>query len=317
MKAAVIKQAGGVPAYEDFPDPPTDGEREVVTLVAAGLHPIVRGLASGQHYGSAGGWPLIPGVDAVARTVAGRLVYAGFTEHPYGTFAQRMSVPMTLPLPDGADPIQVAGGLNPGMSSWMPLRSRAADGPLDTVLVLGATGVAGTLAVQNALILGADQVVAVGRNRQALARLESATTTTFALTGDDHADLAGLRAVLADHRPGTVLDFCWGRPAELSFDALARVGLDEDRHSCVYVEIGAAAGPRAMLPAALLRSTAITIHGSGAGSAKISDIMAELPVYLGKIADGTVRVPVSPYPLDDVTNAWTAERPGRRVVLTA
>ena len=315
MKAAVIKQAGGVPSYESFAEPPVDPHRQVVSLVAAGLHPIVRALASGQHYGSVGGWPLVPGVDAVARTEDGRLVYAGYTEHPYGTFAERMSVPMTLPLPAGADPVQIAGGLNPALSSWLPLRGRLAEAPLGTVLVLGATGVAGALAVQNAVALGAERVLAVGRNRAALDRLRSPVTDTLALTGDEDVDADALRALVADGRPSTVLDFVWGRPAELTFAALSRTGMTDDENGCVYVEIGASAGPRAQLPAALLRSTAITIRGSGAGSAKAEQIVAELPIMMSKIADGTITVPVSPYPLRDVAQAWRSDHPGQRVVL--
>lgn len=317
MKAAVINEPGDAPRYEDFPEPPRDDARQVVSLVAAGIHPVVRSLASGQHYGSEGGWPMIPGVDAVARTGDGRLVYTGFTEHPYGTLAERMSVPMTLPLPEGADPLQVAAGLNPGMSSWLPLRARQTEAPLGSVLVLGATGVAGNLAVQSARSLGADHVIAVGRNERALAALRSADVTTLTLTRDDSADTAALASIVSEHRPSTVLDFVWGRPAELAFAALSRHSLSDDQQPCSYIEIGASAGADARLPAALLRSSAIVLRGSGAGAAKISDIVAELPVFISKIADGSVQVPVSAYRLDEVEQAWHAERPGERVVITA
>ncbi len=317
MKAAVIKEPGGVPSYESFAEPPADAHRQLVTLVATGIHPVVRALASGRHYGSEGDWPQIPGVDAVARTEDGRLVYTGSTRPPYGTFAERMSVPMTLPLPEGADPVQVAGGMNPALSSWLPLRSRQADGALGTVLVLGATGVAGGLAVQNAFALGAEAVLAVGRNRAALERLDSPATITLALSGDDDRDSDAMKALLADRRPRTVLDFVWGRPAELTFAALSRSGMVDDTNGCVYVEIGASAGAVAQLPAALLRSTAITIRGAGAGASETDQIMTELPIVMSKIADGTVEVPVSPYPIADVDQAWRTDHPGKRVVLIA
>jgi hypothetical protein len=101
--------------------------------------PALRSLAEGRHYGSTGACPLIPGVEAVARTADGVLAYTGYVQAPYGTLAERMAVPagLRLPLPGGADPAQIAGGLNPGLALWLPLQSRLADTPsLGTVVVL-------------------------------------------------------------------------------------------------------------------------------------------------------------------------------------
>lgn len=109
----------------------------------------MRGLASGRHYGSSGRWPLIPGVDAVVRSADGVLAYSGFPEPPYGTLAERISVPSFLwvPIPEGADPARIAGGLNPGMASWLPLQARRTEiGRLNNMLILGVTGMAGLLA---------------------------------------------------------------------------------------------------------------------------------------------------------------------------
>ena len=98
---------------------------------------------------------------------------------------------------------------------------------------------------------------------------------------------------------------------------MGRTELADDEHGCVYVEIGASAGPRAQLPADLLRSTEIIVRGSGAGSSKIEEIMTELPIMMSKIADGTITVPVFPYRLRDVAKAWGSDHPGERVVLVA
>jgi NADPH:quinone reductase-like Zn-dependent oxidoreductase len=314
VKAAVLTVPDAAPSYGEFPEPLHEHQHQRVSLVAAGLHPVVRALATGEHYGSRHAWPLIPGIDAVARTSDGQLVYTGFTQHPYGTFAETLSVPMTLPLPEGADPIQVAAALNPGLSSWLPLRAHARHAELTSILVLGATGVAGTLAVQNAYTLGAGHVIAAGRNTATLDAL-AAPATTVRLTGDPEADATSLSDAVAKHRPSLILDFLWGPPAEALFAALTRSGLDEDQQPIRYVEIGQSAGATAAVPADLLRSTAITIAGSGAGSAPIEEIMAELPQYMARIADGTVRVPVEVYPLNRVDAAWQASTPGRRVVI--
>jgi NADPH:quinone reductase-like Zn-dependent oxidoreductase len=319
MKAAVLRSPGGVPEYAGFEEPPVPPGRELVELAAAGIHPVVRSLAAGRHYGSAGSYPLIPGVDAVARTAGGGLVYTGHVQSPYGTLAERMAVPATmkLPLPAAAEPERVAGGVNPGLSSWLPLRSRQSEaGRLGTILILGATGMAGLLAVQNARLLGADRVIAAGRDQARLERAAAHGATTVPLLDALDATAAALAGALGGTTPGLVLDFIWGAPAEAAFAALARRGLEEDDADISYVQIGALAGAEAAVPAALLRSRHIRITGSGAGSASAQMIMAELPGYIQMIAEGRVEVPVRVFPLSAVTDAWAASADGgQRVVV--
>ncbi len=321
MKAAVIESAGETPRYGDFSEPgPSDG-RIIVELVAAGIHPVVRSLAGGAHYGSSGQWPLIPGIDAVVRNDDGGLVFSGFPEPPYGTIAERISVPswLRLPLPSGADPIRIAGGLNPGLSSWMPLQTRRAEiGALGTVLILGVTGMAGLLAAQNARVLDATRVIGAGRNAQGLADAAARGTTPITLSGNRERDVSAMLSALEGTSPDIVLDFLWGAAAESVFAALERPGFDEDRADIAYVQIGAIAGPVASVPAAVLRSRKLRISGSGAGSASIADIIAAIPHYMQLIADGAVDVPVQVFPLRDVSEGWNAAARGRpRVVIVA
>jgi len=309
VKAAVVTAADATPQYGEFAEPQVDEGYELVELVAAGLHPVVRSLAAGQHYGSTRSWPLVPGVDVVARTAAGDFIYTGFVTPPYGTFAERMAVPkrMRIPLPPGADPVKIAGGLNPAFASWLPLKARVAEvGSLATVLVLGVTGVAGHLAVQNARLLGANRVVGVGRAPSRLGRAAALGAATAALTGNRETDAAAIVDALGGTTPSIVLDFLWASAAETAFASLARRGLEEDTADIAYVQIGATAGPEAALPAALLRSRRIRISGSGAGSAQIADIMAEVPAYMQLIADRSVLVPTEAVPLSSIADAWTA-----------
>jgi NADPH:quinone reductase-like Zn-dependent oxidoreductase len=319
MKAAVLRAPEGLPEYADFAEPPVPSGRELVDLVAAGIHPVVRSLATGRHYGSAGRYPVIPGVDAVARTADGGLVYTGYVQPPYGTLAERMAVPtmMKLPLPDGAEAERVAGGLNPGLASWLPLRHRQGEaGALGTVLILGATGMAGVIAVQNARLLGAERIIAMGRDQVRLARAASYGATAVPLAGTRGATAAALAGALGGTVPGLVLDFVWGAPAEAAFAALGRQGLEEDDADIAYVQIGALAGAEAAVPAALLRSRRIRITGSGAGSASVDTIMAELPGYIQMIAEGRVEIPVRVFPLSAVTDAWAASAAGgERIVV--
>lgn len=312
MKAALVTEPGATPVCGDFPDPePFEGSAEF-ELVGAGIHQVVRSLAAGRHYGSAGSYPQVVGVDAVARRADGALVYTGFTRAPWGTMAERLATPGGFELPDGADPLAVAAGTNPGMAGYLPLRARREElGALGTVLVLGATGMSGRMAVQAARRLGAARVVGVGRDRERLEQVASYGAVPVAL-GDDPA--GSIRAGLDGAAPDLVLDFVWGGVAEAAFDALGRTGLDEDRADITYTQIGALAGPNAAVPSTLLRSRRIRIVGSGAGSATQEAIMTALPEVIGLIASGALTVPYRSFSLGEVDRAW-AHTGGERAVV--
>jgi NADPH:quinone reductase-like Zn-dependent oxidoreductase len=319
MKAAILDSPNSVPVYGDFAEPVAGPDTQVVDLVAAGIHHVTRSVAAGRHYGSDGVYPLIPGLNAVARTAAGQLVFTSSAPPPYGTFAERIASPdaMRFPLPDRASPEAVAAGINPGMASWLPLQARLAEaGTLTTVLILGVTGISGFLAAQNARLLGAARVVGAGRSRPGLDRAAAAGAEAVGLTGDRDADAETLASALGGDAPGLVLDFVWGPVAETAFAALGRRGLREDTADIRYVQIGALAGAEAAVPSAVLRSRKLTISGSGAGSVPAAQIRAEIPRYLRLIADGSVQVPVRTFPLSDVAAAWTTSaESGSRVVL--
>jgi NADPH:quinone reductase-like Zn-dependent oxidoreductase len=315
MKAAVMAAADATPEYQDFPDPEPGGGRELVDLVAAAIHPVARSQARGEHYTSSGQWPLVPGIDAVARTTAGTLVYIGGTEPPYGTFAERIPVPagLYLPVPPGADPVAVAAGVNPGMASWAPLKLHIAEHATpQTVAVLGATGLAGGLAVQNALALGAQRVIAIGRGPADLERVAALGADTVAITGDGEKDTAALADAFTPCAPDLVLDFLWGVPAASAFQALQQA---QPADYTGYVQIGSVAGSDASVPAALLRSRPFRITGSGVGSFSRADYIGQIPVYMQLIADGKIQVRAEPFPLSEVADAWAVQGP--RAVLVA
>jgi NADPH:quinone reductase-like Zn-dependent oxidoreductase len=319
MKAAVLHSADSVPVYGDFDEPVPGQGSQIVGLVAAGIHHLTRSVAAGRHYGRDAAFPVIPGLNAVARMPDGQLVFTSSGPPPHGTFAERIASPgaMRFPLPPGAQPEAVAAGVNPGMASWLPLKARQAEaGQLGTVLVLGVTGMSGFLAAQNARLLGAARVIGAGRSRPGLDRAATAGAQTFALTGDKDTDAAALATALGGGPPGLVLDFVWGPVAETAFQALGRRGFSEDGADIKYVQIGALAGAEAAVPSSLLRSRKLTISGSGAGSVRAADIKAQIPAYIKLIAEGSVRVPYRTFPLSDISAAWTASaEPGPRVVL--
>lgn len=315
MRAAVVTGPDKTPTPADFPAPTAAAGETVVDIVAAGVHTVVRSRATGRHYSSSGRYPLVPGVDAVARDTAGGLTYVGAVRAPWGTFAERAAVRIAVPLPDGVDPVAVAGGMNPGLSSWLPLTQRAASpAGLDAVLVLGVTGVAGVLAVQSAFRLGARRVVGLGRNPVRLAEIAALGAEPIALT--DAPDVLGdrLSAVLAAHPSLLVLDYLWGEVAELTWAELSRQDGSEDVADIAWRQIGARAGERAALPAPLLRGRRITVSGFGLGGTPAREIVAGAAGFATAIADGGVRVPTRAFPLDQVARAWACVGPERAVV---
>ncbi|MCA9834224.1 MAG: zinc-binding alcohol dehydrogenase family protein [Thermomicrobiales bacterium] len=311
MHAAVLTSPDTDPIYTDFPDPEPFPGREPLTLVAAGMHQVVRSIATGRHYGSTGNYPLVPGVDAVARHDDGTLVYTGFTTPPWGTMAEKIATSFDLALPASADPLAVAAGMNPGMPGYMTLTQHMEQrGQLGTVLVLGATGMAGRIATQIALGLGASRVIAVGRDVHELEALQVMGAEPISIATSSRA----LESCVQEEAPSLILDFLWGSAAESLFAALGRSGLDDDTADISWVQIGSLAGTNAALPASLLRSRRITISGHGAGSASMEELLAKLPRLMAMIADGTITVPYTAYPLERIADAWNHTGRTRAVV---
>src|SRR5262250_3243013 len=173
MKAAVLHTLGNPPRYEDFPDPQPGQNEVVVHVKAASLKNIDKAMASGSHYDSHRKLPVVCGVDGVGVLDDGTRVFCGGSRPPYGMMAEQTVVSRArcLPVPDGVDDNTAAALPNPALSSWLPLVWRAELKQGETVLILGATGVAGKLAIQIAKHLGAGRVVAAGRNEQVLKTL--------------------------------------------------------------------------------------------------------------------------------------------------
>jgi len=315
MKAAVVDVLGQPPRYQDFPEP-TPAEGEVLIRVrAAGLHPIVKALAAGSHYASTGEVPMVPGIDGVGTLDDGRRVYFGFSRSPWGTMCERTVAPVSrcLPLPDNIDDEQAAAIANPGMSAWLSLKERAGLKPGERVLILGATGVAGQLAVQAARRLGAARIIAAGRNLDALAEVEPDAVVSLSQPEDAIRD-----AFTSEAKQGidVVIDYLWGRPTELLLDALAR-GFDPNAgRSTRLVEVGESAGKTIALPGATLRSIDLKLMGSGFGSVPLRGVLDAIPTLFTMAASGALKVAVDPVPLSQVEAAWGRRDSGRRIVFT-
>jgi NADPH:quinone reductase-like Zn-dependent oxidoreductase len=318
MRAAVVRRFDTPPRYEEFETPVPAGEHEVlVDVLAAGLHPRVRSSADGSHYTSDGTLPMVPGIDAVGRTAHGELLYFVAPDTAPGTMAERAVADRrrALTLPADTDPLAVAAAMNPGMSSWVALRRRIAFRPGGSVLVLGATGNAGQLAVQITKRLSATRVVGAGRNAERLELLKDlGADETVSLDGDDTdvAERLGKAAGDVD----VVLDYLWGHPTERAIPALLTARTDRSQ-PLTWIHIGSVAGRDLTLPSHLLRAGALTLLGSGQGSVTTAGILAELPSLAAEITAGSLAVAPLPMPLSRVEQAWkTPTEPGQRIVLT-
>jgi NADPH:quinone reductase-like Zn-dependent oxidoreductase len=323
MKAAVVSTFDTAPRYEEFPAPAPAGDHEmVVDVVAAGLHPRVRSQADGSHYTSTGALPLVPGIDGVGRGPDGLLRYFVLPDTTMGAMAEQtvIDIRRSIVLPDGSAPVTVAAAMNPVMSSWIALRQRVQFQPGQNVLVLGATGNAGQLAVQVAKLLGAGQVVAAGRDTRRLAALPAVgATSTVPLDGDagDGDAASRLGRAAADADIDVVIDYLWGQPTA---DAMVAVitGRTDRGKPLTWIEVGSVAGPTAAIPSAALRAARLQIVGSGQGAVSTREILAELPALAREITSGTFTIDARPRPLADVEQAWTdAVSTAQRIVLTA
>ncbi len=317
MNAAVVRSFEHPPRYESFDAPEAHGDHEArVEVMAVGLHPRVRSGAAGFHYTSTGQLPMIPGVDGVARAADGELLYFVAQDEILGSMAETTVIDTrrTVPLPAGVDPIGVAATMNPAMSSWVALRRRVPLQLGQSVLVLGATGNAGQMAVQIAKQLGAGRVVGAGRDRERLEVVAAmGADDVVQLTDDSEQTAAALAKAAAN--VDIVLDYLWGAPAITTMIGLLK-GRAERSRELNWIQIGAIAGPTIELPSVALRSANLRLQGNGQGAVSTENYLAELPSLIDRINAGTIRLHAKPVPLADVEATWHLEdAPGERTVL--
>jgi NADPH:quinone reductase-like Zn-dependent oxidoreductase len=317
MNAAVVTSFDEPPHYRQFEVPqPTDGDQMLVDVLAVGLHPRVRSGASGTHYTSTGTLPMIPGIDGVGRRPDGKRIYFVADDDVVGTMADKALVDprRSIELPDSVDAATVAATMNPAMSAWVALRVRVPIEPGQSVLVLGATGNAGTMAVRVARLLGAGRVVGAGRDLERLNALTAlGADQVVRLTDDAGATGEALAEAAAD--VDIVIDYLWGRPAQQAMMALLTARSDRSRQ-LNWIEIGAIAGPTIELPSVALRSANLRLQGNGQGAVSARAYLAELPPLIEQIGAGTIALTATCKALADVEAIWGAkDAPGERTVL--
>jgi NADPH:quinone reductase-like Zn-dependent oxidoreductase len=259
---------------------------------------------------------MVPGIDGVGRRADGQAVYFVADDELVGPMATQTVIDTrrAIVLPDDADITKIAAAMNPAMSAWVALRRRVPIESGQSVLVLGATGNAGQMAIQVAKRLGAGRVVGAGRDQARLAALPGiGADATVALTDDADATAAALAEAASE--VDLVIDYLWGKPASEAIMAMLRARADRSR-ALNWIQIGAMAGPTIELPSVALRSANFRLQGNGQGAVSAQAYLAELPSLVDEIDNGGIAVTARPMPLADVETVWTApEVPGARTVL--
>ncbi|UFZ03552.1 zinc-binding alcohol dehydrogenase family protein [Bradyrhizobium ontarionense] len=316
MKAAIVQQTGQPPVYGDFADPIAAHGEHLITVTAAAISQITKGRASGTHYSSSGAFPFVPGVDGVGRCENGSRVYFVLPRAPHGGMAEQTVVPRErcLALPDGLDDVTAAAIANPGLSSWAALRERAKLQAGETVLINGATGTAGRLAIQIAKYLGAAKVIATGRNAETLQSLTAlGADVIIPLAGDGDALEERFKPQFAEG-VDIVLDYLWGDSAERLLIAAAKAGAEA--RPIRFVQVGSVSGGDITLPSAVLRASAIELIGSGIGSIPLERLIAVTGELLQATIPAGLKIAVDPVPLQDIEQAWRRDDSSKRIVVT-
>jgi NADPH:quinone reductase-like Zn-dependent oxidoreductase len=318
MKAAVINQFGDVPKYTDFPEPqPADGE-VLIDIRASVLENFDKGTASGKHYSSKSLYPQFPAVvgsDGIGVTAEGKTVAFGRIRSPYGAFAEKTVAGYTIPIPDGIDVARASAMPSSILTSLLPLKYSAKLQPGETVLVNGATGVSGRIAIQVAKILGAGKVIATGRNERSLRLLpELGANVIVDLKEPDGRVGEAIRAAGGEQGIDVVLDFIWGHPAEVLIDTFIPTEVGFAKRRVRYMQIGQKAGSHISLPASALRTSGLELMGIGKIPFEI--VQEEMKQVWSWIADEKIDMEIEEVPLADIASAWQRDDlEGKRLVI--
>ena len=316
MKAAVLHQYGENPKYTDSNEPTPNAEEILVKMVASSIKQIEKSKASGKHYTKYTDFPAIVGIDGIARLADGTHIYILGKS---GTMAEK-----ALTIPDHW--VTVPEGLSIPLAAALPNALLGSDAALlycgdikkgDTIMIHGATGATGRVAIQMAKNRGAACVIALGRESSGLSKLSAlGADILINTTQDDETFTTELNEILQLNQPDIVVDYLWGHPTELILKVMNKVIGKRVK----FLTVGEMAGSTIHLPSSLLRSGKIELLGSGIGSISHKEIKQYLSVELPKAyqwaAEGKLTMPVQIMKLAEIETAWqTPEKKGHRIVV--
>lgn len=308
MRAAVISELGKPPEITDRPEP--SGEA-IYDVSAVPLNPLDINVGAGRYFAGHPELPYVPGCEGVGRASDGTRVYLfsdGLGLSRDGLLAERGGAPADLgiPLPDAvSDEIAAACGIA-GMAGWMSVAWRAPVRAEDRVIVLGATSTVGLVATQAAKLLGAERIVAVGRNPERLKRAaELGADVTVSLEEDDLAAL--LKDAAGGDGPTHIVDTLWGQPVAAAIQA-ASPGYR-------LVQLGQSAAPDAALSSAAIRGKMGEIYGYTDFAVPASTFRQQYLRLVGHAAAGEIVFDIETYPFDRAAEAWERQAAGANAKL--
>jgi NADPH2:quinone reductase len=312
MRAAVIERYGEPPVLRDVPEPKADGA-SLVEVTAGALNPADLSIASGKFYAGSPQTPYVPGGEGVGRPLRnGKPGPRSFFRAalPNGALAERaIARDEPLPIPDGVPDGLAAALGTPGFPALLGLTKRAQLQKGETVLILAASGVLGTIAIQVARLLGAGRVIAGARDERGLARAkELGADATVDLKQSD-----GLTERIHDASGGqlqVVLDPVWGIPGAAALEALSPHGR--------FVQVGQAAGNEVVIKSGIVRGRFLSILGYSNFLVPWEELAAAYRQLVAYAAAGQIKVEFEVLPLEAAPEAWKqqASSPHRKLVIS-
>jgi NADPH:quinone reductase-like Zn-dependent oxidoreductase len=313
MKAAVLEEIGKPPVYGDFDEPQRSQGQSLIEVSAAPLNPVDLWISSGKHHAGTPPVPSVVGREAAGTVIESDTIESGTRVYaPVGSaaMAERLVAPddELVELPEGVEDALAASFGVAGLAAWLGLGFRGNLQHGETVLVLGATGAVGIIAVQGAKLMGAGRVVAAGRSEEGLERARQlGADATVRLDGE--GDLAEALVEACDGRLDLTIDPLWGEPAA----AAVRASSFQAR----LVQIGQSAGADATLSSGAIRGKALAILGHTSPGVPAEVRRDAYSQMLRHAAAGELTVDYELLPLSEITQAWErqAASPGRKLVL--
>src|SRR5690625_642864 len=320
MKAAILHNFGEIPIYGNFAEPVAGNDEVLINVKAIALENVDKMMTSGEHFASKqflSELPAIVGFDGIGELKSGQIIGFGGVKAPYGAMAEKTVVPKTntIPIPDGVSAPVAAVLPASALTSLFPLQWGAKLQKEETVLVNGATGVAGKLAIQIARLLGAGRVVGTGRNEESLKHvLELGADSVIDLKQPDEGVVKAFKNE-AGEGYDVIIDFLWGRPTELLIKTMIPEEIGYIGKNIRLVQVGEVAGSAISLPANSLRNSGLEIIGASSGMTpkkmeKSTDQVWEW------IKENKLSIDIEEVPLKDIESTWQREDfQGKRIVI--